>query len=244
MKWSLILFFVLILLSWQEIKVTKASNICDFIAFEVNNKTDSKIKIKDMKDQQEGIINEEDDFLKQLHTWCLEDVGCRRAFFQENKRNFTIFKILLGDYFKENEISESFALSNILCNNETNGNITILQQQFWVLQLKHSISNRAYPIICDINHRLIFDSETLAFDCQCLPNRPCNDYLYPLDFFWILVVLGSLLVVLVLIGLIYRSVQVLRFVGKAKLDAQKKRDIVKTQTQIQEGIKMLNESIL
>jgi len=133
---------------------------------------------------------EEDSFLKELHKECLKDIGCSKLFFQESKKNFTIFKLLLGDVSKNKEFRNDLATKRLFC--EKASNWTDLMKRVSMLEIKDAMSNNQLNLICDLNHQLLFDESSLSYVCKCLPNRPCDDKLFPLGVFYFAVILFSI----------------------------------------------------
>ena len=79
----------------KELEVlTRNSNEEFFHSLEEKGE-EKKIK-KEVKEEESDWDQTNEKFVVKLHEWCLDDIGCKRLFFQESKKNLTIFKILLG----------------------------------------------------------------------------------------------------------------------------------------------------
>lgn len=157
--------------------------------------------LSEKKRKRESDWKEENQmFVDQLYRWCLDDIGCKRMFFQETRQNLTIFKILLGDHFVAEEMNPEFAALKMICNKSSTEELV---KTSWMYTLKNTVSNARIPLFCDINHQLIFDTTTLTYDCVCLPNRICDDVQYSQTFYYIIIVLFSVLLICLFFGADY-----------------------------------------
>lgn len=179
-----------------------------------SNSSSSMINDSNEQDNPDTELIESNFIETSLYPWCMEDLGCRRLFFQEPRANITIFKILLGDYFNKSEsTTKNFGVKSILCNSAITEDDTTdsLIKQMWLLQMKHVVSNKNFALSCDLNHQLIFDSVTLTYDCICLPDRICDDFLYPLTFYYISIIIFFVLIVFLFIGVGLRIVKTIKY---------------------------------
>jgi hypothetical protein len=135
--------------------------------------------------------------VEQLFRWCMDDIGCARMYFQETQKNLTVFKVLLGDNFHAEQMQLEYAALHLYCNRSQTEEF---EKQSWVSLMKHTMSNARIPLYCTVNEQLIFDSITMTYDCICMPHKSCQEGVYPKSFYYIIVVLFTVLLIFLFFG--------------------------------------------
>ncbi len=74
-------------------------------------------------------------------------------------------------------------------------------EALWLLRL--SAYRRSVGYLCDVNHEIVFDQQTLQSSCVCKPDATCSDELYTLLPFWIALGLAVVLGLLLFAGVVY-----------------------------------------
>lgn len=147
----------------------------------------------------------DNEFIKTLFDWCLSDIGCKRLYFQEPKKNITLFQIMIKSFTNNigNNLKKSDILKHTLCN-ETD-DINTLYKNLWLSKLKSDISSHKQPVYCDQNHKTVYDPITSVFNCVCLEDHVCSDALFPTTWTYIVFVLLIVFAVLFFISICYRN---------------------------------------
>ena len=201
--------FILINICFFKFNKANINPICNTINLEIQ-------KI------QNNIINNELEFIKELYTWCLTDIGCKHLYAQEPRANFTLFKILLEHNLEKPNRKKTKIIQNLLCQKENTNDII---KDLWILEMKNLISNVRPAIYCDVNHRLSFNAETLTYSCVCIEDRVCSDRLYPLTFYYVFLI--SLIILAIGFFTLNTYRMFIQIITLNKLTKSKEKDMIK-----------------
>ncbi len=112
------------------------------------------------------IKSEESIRMETIFSWCNDNTMCREKYYQNDVQNITLFKALVSNYIVTFPNTESLFYSMI-----TNQTREESIKSLWTLYL---LSNSKDNAMCDINHKPIFDKDTVSFRCQCIYGRSCS----------------------------------------------------------------------
>ena len=162
--------------------------------------------------------------LTTLLQWCTADERCAMLYHQSQRQNMTVFRHLVepvlygggggGGGGAADDASTSPALygvaHSLLC---TGASLDDVTRRLWLLVLAAE-RDRAQPI-CDVNHELVLQHDSLRWQCTCRPDRPCSDRLFELVPFYIVLTLVALAALAVAGSSIYRAVHETRTLRRA-----------------------------
>ncbi len=157
---------------------------------------------EDREAHNQGIIDT-------LWAWCSEDPTCRTAYYQAaDAPNRTVFRHLLPPGVPEADLYDR--ARDLLCG--ASGDVIKANRELWLQFL--IAHRRTQATLCDVNHELVFRTESLTSDCVCRADRICSDALYDLTPTWI--VLGLILFATIgfVVATIYTNLALLRAVSR------------------------------
>lgn len=144
--------------------------------------------------------------LLDLFRWCAEDAECAWMYHQAERRNLTVFKHLANPQLSlPGKALYYQPLAELLCTGNTLENAN---RALWLQRLKAN-RDRAHPV-CDVNHRLVLRADGINFECECRPDKTCDDGLFDLVPFYVVLALVALLALVLVVANLYEIVMTLR----------------------------------
>lgn len=140
-----------------------------------------------------------------LWSWCTEDAACRAVYHQAPAApNRTVFRHLLPVGVPAADLYDK--AREFLCG--VSGDVALANRELW---LRFLVANRrTLAPLCDVNHELVFDADTLASTCACRADRVCTDSLYDLVPTYIVLALAVIAIIGFVAVQIYASVVLMR----------------------------------
>lgn len=127
---------------------------------------------------------------------CLRSRECKHAYHLNPRApNAVVFRHLLPTGALDKPLLEPLQSLMESASPET------ANEQLWLLRL--SAYRRSVGYLCDVNHEVVFDQQTLQTNCVCKPDATCSDELYTLLPFWIALGLAVVLGLLLFAGVVY-----------------------------------------
>jgi hypothetical protein len=144
-----------------------------------------------------------------LWGWCRGDATCREAYHQsESAPNRTVFRHLLPPHIGAAASAPGAdvyaALRSALCSKAP----ADLNRELWLMKLLAFRGSQA-PL-CDVNHELRFDAQTLHSECVCRADRECDDAIYDRAPYHILLAFITLAAVVHIGGTMYKNSVLIR----------------------------------
>jgi len=152
-------------------------------------------------------VNATSDVIDALFQICLRSPDCITAYHLiPEAPNRTVFRHQLPAFvFQETLLTPIKELMSMQTTAEVN-------DRLWALRLCASRSSKA--ALCDMNHNLVFNAETMQSSCQCKADRICADHLYDQAPFFIAVILGTIALLGFFAYTIYANIKLLRQVDR------------------------------
>ncbi len=154
-----------------------------------------------------------DDLLK----WCSQDTLCSRVYHQDRRKNATVFRHLLEPLLSTTGASAGIGtetsyygpLRELLCKGHS---VDELNRMLWV-QFITAKRDASHPM-CDVNHDIVFRDNDLRFECACKSDRICNESIYDLIPFYVVLALIALLTVLFFVTKIVLAIKQMKTLDK------------------------------
>lgn len=110
----------------------------------------------------------------QLYEWCLDDTACSDLYYQgsSTNRNFTLFRYMIVDIISDYSSLQQ-PLDEIVCGNRTDDEIL---EDLWMLILTSKLGQ---DMVCDLNYKLVINSEDLTSKCVCKEGEDCSSHRDP-----------------------------------------------------------------
>ena len=180
-----------------------------------------------------------EDLIKKLFDLCCSNDQCSSAYHQHYRKNITVFRHLLWTYEME-EMDRP--LQNLLCNGGEDRNLDEASNELKVMTM--IVNRKRNQPQCDVNHKLIFDTAGLASHCECRPDRVCDDSLFDLLPFYLLLIGFFILSLMVGAMAIYKSVmELLALDHVMELQALDRSTNKPPQSAYMDGLNALNRII-
>ena len=130
---------------------------------------------------------------------------CREAYHQSTSApNRTVFRHLLPQGMSSVDVESR--VRSMLC--DAGGDAASANRALW---LEHLVAyRRTLAPLCDVNHDLRFDADSLRSQCVCRADRVCMDAIYDLVPFYIALGLIMAAAVAFLGGSVYKNVVLVR----------------------------------
>lgn len=189
---KIIVFILIVLICFsnsQNISIT-LNEICDAL----NNMNVYETK---RSDQQFNFFIGKNELIQTLMNYCLEDVKCKTLYNQQERINETLFSYILkktnideviyssklqkneieiekrDDYYIEKDLFDIlYPLKQLMCNSSIN-DLLLLNQKLWLLSLYKVEDDMS--ILCDVNHILLIDPDSMETICVCRPGKSCSN---------------------------------------------------------------------
>jgi len=149
--------------------------------------------------------------LDELFSYCVSDLVCSNMYYQSDVQNMTTFKFLINNILQTTQNLEILLESDI-CNKSYSD----VLESVWLLVLK---ARRNERVVCDINHHLVLDSDSIRAECICNPNKMCIEEANDINLIHSFFVLVIVLTVFLIIENIWRIHQSITLMKKYKPNA-------------------------
>ncbi len=157
-----------------------------------------------------------------LFRWCTEDDRCSQFFNpSQGRANVTVFTFLSKPTIQENHSNLYWPLLELLCTQDAT--LESISKRLWISTLMANRDN-LLPL-CDVNHKLVIDSDTLSVSCVCMENRACSDSMFELTLFYLILAVLGLMVICYLIFNMYKMAEEIKFMKKITPPAGKHTDV-------------------
>jgi hypothetical protein len=144
-----------------------------------------------------------------LWTWCVEDADCREVYHQAlDAPNRTVFRHLLPSGVESDDLYER--VQTVVCGAE--GDASAANRALWIEYLV--AKRKVLAPLCDVNHELRFEADTLQSRCVCRADRVCSEAIYDLVPFYIAIALVMAAGIAIVGGAIYKNACLVRTLRK------------------------------
>jgi len=160
-----------------------------------------------------------------LHEICIEDEDCRREHHQHMKHNMTIFEYLVrGLLSKKTQIEQdwlkqlnNFTVEDTVKYGTNTSNENVLKF-LWIYKMT---SYRFSHSICDFNHRLKIEWDSMSTTCECIYDKFCGSSSNDVTFSYVLFIMAIIILLLFLISYFIRIAIELRNMEKVEAAVHK-----------------------
>lgn len=161
-------------------------------------------------DTNNTVSNKTSALIKQLYNWCIADSHCSDLFYQNDVNNITIFKYMVESIIEtENYLHKPFQL---ICGDDGTVSDNDILKNLWLLTL---MSRKYEQNICDINHILLFDRNTVTSKCVCKPNKLCSDEGNNLSGIYAILIINLIILLLNVLAIKYKITTLMEILKKS-----------------------------
>lgn len=151
--------------------------------------------------------------LRRLLAWCADDASCRALYHQTTGRDEAVFRFLVRSVYAAHANDADgggglyAAVRELLCVDygasrlaaqsatpdgaEAVATDAALDDATRATWLRLMLAERPHDgLLCDVNHRLWFDADTMRAECVCREDRRCDDQLHSPTLMYMIMALG------------------------------------------------------